>query len=310
MNLIDVSKQFANEDQCLDYIEAMRWPDGIVRCPTCGNDKISRIERKATSKNRRNRFYQCLEPTCKQQFSATSGTIFNDTHLPLTKWFMGVAIVLNAKKGVSALQLQRDLGIGSYRTAWYLYHRIREAMQDNEGLKLTDTVEIDETYIGGKQRGHRGKLKNKDAVIGMRQRGGLLKLVRVEDTKQGTVYEAIAQHVDRSVKRIITDESRVYNFKLTQYMHATHQRVNHIAGEYVRRDVYTNTIENAFSLLKRAWIGTYHQLSIKHLQRYLNEFSYRFNRRDNPDAFIETVRRIAGFKPLPYAALIATSEKA
>lgn len=165
MNLIYVSKQFHSDEQCLDYIEAMRWNDGIIRCTTCGNDKISRIERKATSKNRRNRFYQCLEPTCKQQFSATSGTIFHDSHLPLTKWFMGIAIVLNAKKGVSAMQLQRDLGIGSYRTAWYLYHRIREAMQDNDGLKLTGTVEIDETYIGGKQRGNKGKLKNKDAVI-------------------------------------------------------------------------------------------------------------------------------------------------
>lgn len=303
MNLIDVTKQFSTTDKCLDYLEALRWPDG-VRCPVCGNDKLSRIARKKASKNKRTRLYQCLEPTCKHQFSATAGTIFSDSHLPLQKWFIAIALMLNAKKGLSAKQLERDLGV-NYRTAWYLAHRIRKAMEDGDGLKLTGTVEIDETYIGGKQRGHKGKLKNKDAVVGIRQRGGALRLVKVEDTKEGTLYEAIARHVDPKVEKIMTDDAKAYNFRLTQFMKAKHQRIRHSRGEYVRGEVHTNTIENAFSLLKRAVIGTYHQLSIKHLQRYLDEFSYRFNRREIAEIFGETVRRVAGLPPLTYKRLTA-----
>ncbi len=127
MNLIDVTQTFKTDDDCLAYLETMRWPDGI-RCPICGNDRISKITRKTVSKNKRTRIYQCLEKTCKSQFSATNGTIFNDSHLPLTKWFMAMAIIVDAKKGISAKQLQEHLGIGSYKTAWYIAHRIRKAM--------------------------------------------------------------------------------------------------------------------------------------------------------------------------------------
>src|ERR1700722_5750846 len=160
MNLIDVTQQFATDEQCLAYLEAMRWPDG-VRCPVCGNNKISKITRKSDSKNVRKSVYQCLEPTCKQQFSATSGTIFNDSHLPLHKWFMALAIVVDAKKSISANQLKTHLGIGSYRTAWYLAHRIRKAMAEEDGpfTQLRGTVEIDETYIGGKTKRRFGRSK-------------------------------------------------------------------------------------------------------------------------------------------------------
>ena len=147
MNLIDVTKQFPTDEECLGYIEKMRWPDGVVRCPTCGVDKISRITRTANTVTRKKKdgterthkqrtgIFQCLEPTCKQQFSATSGTIFNDSHLPLHKWFMALAIVVDAKKSISANQLKEHLGIGSYRTAWYLAHRIRKAMADESGRR-------------------------------------------------------------------------------------------------------------------------------------------------------------------------------
>src|SRR5580692_1360019 len=150
MKLIEVTKAFATEEQCLAYLEASRWPKG-VRCVTCGNDKISRITRKVTKKsdNKRAQLYQCLEPTCKQQFSATTGTIFNGSHLSLDKWYMAIALMVDAKKGMSALQLQRHLKV-NYRTAWYLSHRIREAMVDKDAPKLKGIVEIDETYIGGK----------------------------------------------------------------------------------------------------------------------------------------------------------------
>src|SRR5580698_3589785 len=146
MNLIDVVTELGTDEQCLAYLEKMRWPDG-VRCPVCGNAQISRITRKSATKNVRKSLYQCLEPTCKQQFSATSGTIFNDSHLPLNKWFMALAIVVDAKKGMSANQLKEHLGIGSYRTAWYMAHRIRKAMEDNGGAGLKGIVEVDETYI-------------------------------------------------------------------------------------------------------------------------------------------------------------------
>src|SRR6266849_2587125 len=201
MKLIDVPKAFATDEMCLAYLEAKRWPHG-VRCPICGAKEVSKITRKSKSKNIRAQLYQCLEKSCKTQFSATSGTIFHDSHLPLSKWFTAIALMIDAKKGMSAMQLQRHLGV-NYRTAWYLAHRIREAMNEPDGLKLTGMVEIDETYIGGKQRGHKGKLKNKDVVIGIRQRKGPLRLVQVRDNKQGTLYEAIVQHVDNANTKAI-----------------------------------------------------------------------------------------------------------
>ncbi len=147
MNLIDVNEQFKTDQPCLAYLESMRWPDGVLICPECGADRISRITRRTKSKNKRAQLYQCL--ACSQQFSATSGTIFADSHLPLYKWFMALALVLDAKKGMSAKQLQRHLGIGSYRTAWYMAHRIRKAMdlEPHEFPKMTGVVEMDETYV-------------------------------------------------------------------------------------------------------------------------------------------------------------------
>jgi transposase-like protein len=302
MRLIEVAKAFATDEQCLAYLEHKRWPNG-VRCPICGAKEVSRITRKSKSKNVRAQLYQCLEKSCKSQFSATNGTIFHDSHLPLAKWFTAIALIVDAKKGMSSLQLQRHLGC-NYRTAWYLSHRIREAMDEPDGLKLTGTVEIDETYIGGKQRGHKRKLKNKDVVLGIRQRGGPLKLVQVRDNKAGTLYDVIAQHVDKNAEHIMTDDAGAYNFRFTKFHKVPHSKIRHSRGEYVRGEVHTNTVESAFSLLKRAVIGTYHQLSIKHLQRYLDEFGYRFNRREDADIFEQTVSRMAGVAPMPYRKLV------
>jgi len=155
MNLIQVTREFATEDQCLDFLEQNRWPDG-VRCPVCGNNKISRIIRESKTKNKRTRHFACLEPTCKHRFSPTVGTIFHGSHISLRIWFMAITIVMDAKKGMSANQLKEHLGIGSYRTAWYMVHRIRKAMVDEFPTKLNGVVEVDETYIGGKsKRRHR-----------------------------------------------------------------------------------------------------------------------------------------------------------
>ena len=171
MNIREAYERFGTDEQCLKYIEKMRWPDGVVRCPACGEKNIRRVDRKADSKNRRKWFYMCAEKTCHNHFTPTSGTIFHDTHLPLIVWFQAIALVLNAKKGISAKQLQRDLGIGGYKTAWYLNHRIREVMAEGDIMKLGGTVEIDETYIGGKQHSyHKAGYgdSNKQIVVGIR----------------------------------------------------------------------------------------------------------------------------------------------
>jgi hypothetical protein len=282
MKRIEVTKAFATNDQCLAYLEAKRWPDG-VRCVTCGSKNISRITRKVTKKtdNKRAQLYQCLEPRCKQQFSATTGTIFNGSHLPLDKWFMAVALLLDAKKSMSALQLKRHLDC-NYRTAWYLAHRIREAMVDSDGPKMMGVVEVDETYVGGKQRGHRRKKLDKEGVMGCRERSGDLRLIHVEDSKAETLSREIKSHVDPKVKMIVADELTAYpSAMIGAGIHgSTHETIKHKERIYVRGDIHTNTVESAFSLLKRGIIGSFHQVSIKHLQRYLNEFGYRFNRRN------------------------------
>jgi transposase-like protein len=308
MNLNEVHKRFSEDEQCLQYIAEMRWPDGVVRCPTCGNDKIVKVERSATSKNRRKWFYLCQESTCRQQFSPTSGTIFQDTHLPLIMWFQAIALVLNAKKGLSAMQLQRDLGIGGYKTAWYLYHRIREAMEEGTIPTLGGTVEIDETYVGGKMRGRGVKAAKaaKQVVMGAVERGGKLRLRHVANAQITTIRNFIDEHDSPDVERIMSDDNRAYPPALRPNLNDRHFTVNHITGEYVKRgtDITTNTIESVFSLFKRGIIGNFHQVSIQHLQRYLNEFSYRYNRRKE-DPFTETVARLCGFSPLTYQSLIS-----
>ena len=314
MNIRDAYEKFATDEQCLTYIQTMRWPDGIVRCPACGGKDVKRVERKADSKNRRKWFYLCLEKSCHNQFTPTSGTIFHDTHLPLIVWFQAITLMLNAKKGISAKQLQRDLGIGGYKTAWYLNHRIREAMAEGAIPQLGGIVEIDETYVGGKtvrrrDRGNR-KWEEKDAVVGMIQRGGELRLRHIGkgSATSKKVGPLVKELVSRDVERVITDESIIYPVALDGYCASKHETIRHKDKVYVRGDVHTNTIESAFSLFKRGVNGSFHFVSIKHLQRYLDEFSYRFNRRKDDGAFMETVRRLAGFAPLTFDAL--TSEKA
>ena len=313
MNLIDVTKSLGTEDQCLDFLERMRWPNGI-RCPLCGADKISRITRKTVSKNKRDRFYACLESTCKHRFSATAGTVFHRSHLPLTKWFMATAIVMDAKKGVSALQLQQHLGIGSYRTAWYMVHRIRKAMVDLFPTKLSGIVEVDETYIGGKAK-RRGKRRDgrttwrekKDMVIGMRERGGRGRFFHVPNLKADTMKKLVDRHIGVNTKRIMTDSAMIYDFALDETFKKKHHAVNHnrewvIPGDI---DVHTNTIESAFSLLKRGIIGSFHRVSIKHLHRYLAEFENRFNLRNAENRFEQTVTRMLSSEPMEYRELTA-----
>jgi transposase-like protein len=306
MNLLDVYKELNTEAKCLGFLEHMRWPDG-VKCLACDSPKVTSIVAKGklnkkTGKRSPDRdLYQCNE--CRFQFTATTGTVYHDTHLPLHKWFLAIALITESKKGISANQLSRALGV-QYRTAWYLAHRIRKAMVDADRPKLKGIVEVDETYIGGKQRGHRGKLKSKDVVIGVRERKGQVRFVHTPDNKADTVYQVIADNVAKDAQGIMTDESPIYNFKLTQFKDVPHERVKHRAKEYVRGNVHTNTVESAFSLFKRGIVGAFHKVSLKHLQRYLTEFEFRFNNRKSPDLFGMTVRRMALAGNMPYTKLI------
>jgi transposase-like protein len=276
-----------------------------VRCITCGSDKISRVTRESKSKNKRTTFYQCLEPTCKQQFTPTAGTIMHDSHLPLHKWFLALALIVDAKKGISAKQLQAHLGIGSYRTAWYLAHRIRKAMEDSEGSLLTGTVEIDETYIGGKNK-FRGRTRaidgGKEVVIGLRQRDGNLRLVHTKDATAKSIRKVFEKHVSPNVEAVMTDEYMVYPSVLKD-LADKHYTICH-KEKYVDGNIHTNTIESAFSLFKRGIAGSFHKISIKHLHRYLSEFEHRYNRRKDADRFEQTLRRMVGVIPMPYASLI------
>ncbi len=310
MNLIDVSKELGTDEQCIAYLEQMRWPDGVVRCPICGNDKISKITRKTASKNKRAQLYQCLEKTCKHQFSATAGTIF--TRQPaLHKWLWSSSLVIDAKKVMSALRLQAHLGIGSYKTAWYMYHRIRKAMVDEFPTKMTGVVEVDETYIGGKAK-RRGRPKKSiaekfDMVIGMRERGpaGRVRYFHVPNFKAKTMKPIFDRHISSGAKRIMTDDAVTYDFALDKDFKRKHRTVNH-SIEWVKPGditIHTNTIESAFSLLKRGLIGSFHRVSIKHLHRYLSEFEYRFNAREIADRFSKTLKAMCGTDVMPYKQL-------
>lgn len=320
MNLIDVVQQFKTDDDCLDYLEALRWPDGKF-CPFCNHDKITRIERKSDTATRRKmdgttrehkvrtRLYQCN--SCNLQFTPTLGTIFHDSHLPLVKWFMALALLIDAKKGMSAKQLQNHLGV-AYRTAWYMAHRIRKAMDQDETEfpKLSGVVEVDETYVGGKTVRANGigrKKGNKDIVVGLRERGGRVRFMHVDDVRGDTLKQIIEQFVSDEVEMIVTDDFRSYPMAVRKFA-GKHRTINHSAGYYVTGEdnkIHTNTIESAFSLLKRGIIGNYHFVSIKHLHRYLAEFEHRFNERKNPERFDLTLRRMLTSEPIQYKELTA-----
>jgi transposase-like protein len=317
MNLIDISRKYTNDADCFTFLETQRWPDGVVRCVTCGNDKISRITRKTTAqtKNKKSQIYQCLEKTCKQQFSATSGTIFHDTRLPILTWFLAVELVMDAKKGMSAVQIQRHLGIRSYQTAWHMIHRIREAMDMKDDSPMSGVVEIDETYIGGtaKRRGARKVRAPKDMVVAMRERTfnssktmGRVRFFHVPNGKGKTLGPILEANLAPNVSRVYTDDAAVYNFAMSESLSACHRTVNHSIQWIVPGSrIHTNTVESSFSLLKRGLIGSFHRVSTKHLQRYLNEFEYRFNERSSPKQFENCVAQMCSTKPLTFRNLVS-----
>lgn len=298
VNLCTLIQQFGSEDRCRAYLEALRWPDEMS-CPRCKSTKISQIAK-------RNQF-DC--DGCRYQFSVTAGTIFNDSHLPLWKWFLAVYLLCESKKGMSACQIQRTLGI-SYKTAWYLCHRIRAAMKELNPEPLGGIVEIDETYVGGHYHGPNGrtnKFTNKQIVVGIKQRGGELRFFKAEDVKSGTLAKFIRDNVRQDVEVVMTDDFSAYPKAMIAagINGRKHETINHTAGVYVDGDVTTNGIESAFSLLKRGIIGSWHKVSAKHLPAYLDEMTFRFNNRDNPFLFRDTMLKLIEAPVLEYKKLTA-----
>jgi transposase-like protein len=308
MKLIDIHKEFSTEDKAFDYLEKMRWPNGVA-CLACGSVKVSRITRETKSKNQRKRVFQCLEKECKHQFSPTAGTIFHDSHLPLQTWFMAIAIICEAKKSVSACQMQRHLGLGSYRTAWHLCHRIRAAMTQDNLVLSGPAVEADETYVGSRvpRRHIRQPRKAKHVVLGMVERGGgRLKLVPVADAKSKILQPLLEKHISEQVGTIYTDEYPIYIFSLKNKFSGKHKTISH-KHTYGIGDTHTNTIENAFSLFKKGLYGSFHRVSKKHLARYCDEFSFRFNRRAEQEKIFEgTAKNLINGKTLTYEKLTAS----
>jgi transposase-like protein len=299
MNLVKLIEQFGSDERCRAYLEALRWPEG-VRCPNCGAKSISHIStRKQLDCN-----------SCRTRFSVTSGTVFHDSHLPLWKWFLATYMITEAKKGVSANQLKRTLAV-SYKTAWYLCHRIRWAMKEAAAELLTGTVEVDETFVGGKARGGskaRGKGSGtrvgKTMVLGAIQRGGDVRM-RVERRPVATadvLHRFIRETVGEEAEAIFTDSHPGYRGIADG--DTRHEVVDHGSEEWVRADVHTNTVESVWSLLKRSIVGSYHQLSAKHLEAYLDEIAFRFNNRENPYLFRDTLRKLLTEDPLTYRTLV------
>lgn len=296
MNLVDLMHEFCDEAKCRRYIELLRWPRG-AECPRCESTKVYRLENRPL----------LLCASCEHQFSATAGTIFHDTHLPLTKWFLATMLLCESKKGMSACQIQRSLGV-SYKTAWYLCHRIRAAMLEVAPEKLGGTVEIDETYVAGKKRRWRAK-GDISVVIGIRQRNGDLRLIRAKDAKSKTVQEIINANVGGHVEVILTDESAIYPWALDKMQSNVHKTINH-SREYAHGDIHTNTVESAFSLLKRGIMGTWHKVSAKHLPAYLDEMCFRFNNRKNQFLFRDTLTKLILSPNLEYKHLTAKVQDA
>ena len=313
MNLIDVTKKFATPEACNDFLEAMRWPDG-VQCLACESKRVSKYVKQPSVRKSGKRkgetvpgriLYVCLE--CNKQFSVIDGTVFGDTHLPIEKWFMAVALMVDGKKGMSALQLKRHLGV-AYKTAWYLAHRIRQSMMDSAPEVFEGVVEADATFIGGKYDPRRKRAKrDKQAVFGIVQRKNdkTHSKVHAQPIKIET-KEIVMGIIDDRVSRdatIYTDEGGAYR-RLADGPRE-HAIVIHSRKEYVRGDVHSNTIENFWSLFKRGLIGSYHKVSVKHLSRYLAEFTYRFNNREEENLFALVIAGLLIKSVFPYAELIA-----
>ena len=295
MNLVDINALFGTEDKCRELLVRLRFPEG-PRCLRC-KMPVVKLE---TDKQ----LFYCKD--CDYQFSVTSGTVFNDSHLPLAKWFLTTHLLCEAKKGMSACQIQRTVGM-SYKTAWYLCHRIRHAMAQTDKPMLDGKIEMDTTYVGGvnKGKGRTARVDNKEVVLGIRKRNGDLRFFHAKDAKSGTMAKYIRENISEDVDIIFTDDFYANTVAMRKAGIKNHKTINHSSGVYVVGDIHTNTVESAFSLLKRGVMGTWHRLSAKHLAAYLEEMTFRFNRRKRSDLFLDTLRHMVTAPALTFQKLTA-----
>jgi transposase-like protein len=284
LNLSQLSKYFSDEDAARELLEQMRWgKDGAV-CPHCGGADPYKLTPKATSKKPgRKGLYKCK--ACRKQFTVTVKTVFEDSRIPISKWLLALHLLASSKKGISAHQLHRNLGI-SYKAAWFMAHRLRYAMSAGPLGKLMGVVEVDETYVGGKRKFRKGRPgpgdDKKVPVVALVERGGRVRAFPMMRVTSVNLRQAIAQNIDMKKTTMMTDDSNLYSGYQAGPM--PHKTVNHSRGEYVRGDVHTNTVEGFFSLLKRGINGTFHHVSKGHLNRYCDEFSFRYSNRHVSDS--------------------------
>jgi transposase-like protein len=277
---------FASEDKAREYMEYLRWGNAGPACPHCGGaDPYELKSRAGSSRPGRKGLYKCRITQCRKQFTVTVGTVFEASHIPLTKWLQAIYLIGASKKGISAHQLHRMLGV-TYRSAWFMAHRLRYAMTSEPMMQLSGVIEVDETYIGGKRKGGKGRQPadggRKSAAAVLVERNGRLKAMPMEHVTGHTMESAILRHVTPG-SSLMTDDTPIYSGK-ARIGGLLRETINHSRGSYVNGAIHTNTAEGFFSLLKRGIVGTFHHVSKGHLGRYVDEFSFRYNIRKLADA--------------------------
>jgi transposase-like protein len=283
MNIVSIYKQFPTQLDCIKHLEKVRWNNQPV-CPYCNSKNQTPLPKEQR--------YHCNN--CNTTFSVTVHTIFHKTKCDLQKWFLAISLTLNAKKGISARQLSRDIEV-TKDTAWYMMMRIRKAFEDKEGELLEGIIECDETYVGGKNKNrHKDKKteggqgrggEDKTPVFATLQRDGKVKAQKVKDVSSKSLHTIIKQNVKEG-STLMTDEWRAYNGLALLY---GHEIVRHAMKEYVNGACHTNTLEGFWSLLKRGVIGQYHYVTPRYLNKYIDEFCYRYNNRKNINTFSEVI---------------------
>lgn len=292
-------RYFSDDLLCINFVASLRWENGLAVCPRCESDETSFLKTR--------KIWKCKG--CKKQFSVKLGTIFEDSPIGLDKWLAAMWLIANAKNGISSYEIHRGIGI-TQKSAWFVLHRIRVAMQSGSLEKLSGEIEVDETYVGGAAKNmHASKRKrvvkargmsHRTAVMGMLQRKGNVKAKVVAWTDRPTLQGAIRENVE-SGSTVLTDDHGAYRHMSSEF---THEVINH-AMEYVRGNVHTNGIENFWSLLKRTIKGTYVSVGPEHLQKYVEEQTFRYNKRkgNDQDRFVSLVQSVSG-KRLTYQQLI------
>jgi transposase-like protein len=288
MTVPQFEKLFPTDEACKAYLTARRWPAGI-RCPRCGNESVYALKARPFN-------WQCQQ--CDKRgyrFSVLVGTIFENTNKPMNVWFKVIYLMLTSKKGISSLQIHRMMGFGSYETALYMCHRVRAGLADPEFRRLMGIVEVDETYIGGKNKNRHADKRTpgtgsagKEIVVGAAERKGNVVARVISRADSATLNAFVRQAVSEKVSLIATDENAAYN-PLDDIFN--HKSVNHSAGQYVDGVVHTQTIDSFWSLLKRGIMGSFHKVSRKYLPLYVAEFEFRYNNRNNPDIFGAAIGR-------------------